>query len=96
MQQFKSFLDIQYRYSNTYANDFYIFQNFQYDGQGPGAYFYAGSSARPSNDGYLVPDEKGSTKVLKAYRGKNLVLSLPSGKTLKTVRWYVYIHFSGQ
>ena len=62
-------------------------QNFQYDGQGPGAYFYAGSSTRPSNDGFLVPDEKGSTGVLKAYRGENIVLSLPSGKTLKDVSW---------
>ena len=52
----------------------YFFQNFLYDGQCPGAYFYAGSSSRPSNDGFLVPDEKGSTQVLKAYRGQNLVL----------------------
>ena len=34
-----------------------------------------------------MPDEKGSTQVLKAYRGQNLVLSLPSGKTLKNIKW---------
>ena len=61
----------------------FFFQNFHYDGQGPGAYFYAGSSDRPSNDGYQVPNEKGSMEVLQRYTGQNLVLSLPSGKTLR-------------
>jgi len=62
-------------------------KNFHYDGQGPGAYFYAGSSDRPSNDGYQVPNEKGSMEVLQRYTGQNLVLSLPSGKTLRNVKW---------
>ena len=85
MQQFKFFKDVHTLYSNTY--DFYIFQNFQYDGQGPGAYFYAGPSGRPSNDGYQIPNEKGSMEVLQRYTGQNLVLSLPSGKTLRNVKW---------
>jgi len=62
-------------------------KNFHYDGQGPGAYFYAGGGAQPSNNGYQVPNEKGSTEVLQRYTGQNLVLSLPSGKTLKDVKW---------
>ena len=65
----------------------FIFQNFHYDGQGPGAYFYAGASERPSNDGYQIPNEKGSMEVLQRYTGQNLVLSLPSGKTLRNVAW---------
>ena len=68
---------------NALINCYLFFQNFHYDGQGPGAYFYAGSSDRPSNDGYQVPNEKGSMEVLQRYTGQNLVLSLPSGKTLR-------------
>ena len=35
-----------------------------------------------------MPNEKGSTDVLRSYDGsKDLVLTLPSGKTLKGVEW---------
>lgn len=63
------------------------FQDFYYDGQGPGAYFYVGTSDRPSNDGFAIANEKGSNSVLGSYNGNNLVLSLPSGKTLRDITW---------
>ena len=62
-------------------------QGFQYDGTGPDAYFYAGAGSDYAS-GFLVPNEKGSTDVLRSYDGsKDLVLTLPSGKTLKGVEW---------
>ena len=62
-------------------------KNFAYDGQGPDAYFYAGESGEPSSKGYLIANEKGSTDELGAYTGKNIVLTLPGGKTLRNVKW---------
>ena len=58
-------------------------QVFNFDGQSSGSNFYAGASDRPSNNGYQVSNEKGSMEVLQRYTGQNLVLSLPSGKTLR-------------
>jgi len=62
-------------------------KGFSYDGQGPDAYFYAGGRGRPSRNGFQIANEKGSTEILQAYRGKDIVLTLPGGKTLRDVRW---------
>ncbi|KAH7981787.1 hypothetical protein HPB52_001097 [Rhipicephalus sanguineus] len=35
-------------------------KDFHYDGTGPDAYFWAGSSTRPDHTGFIIPDEKGS------------------------------------
>lgn len=35
-------------------------KGFSYDGTGPDAYFWAGSSSRPDATGFIIPDEKGS------------------------------------
>lgn len=39
-------------------------KGFSYDGQGPDAYFYAGESGSPSEDGYIIANEKGTEDVL--------------------------------
>ena len=39
------------------------------------------------DDGFLITNEKGSTEPLKAYRKKDIVLTLPGGKTLRNVKW---------
>jgi hypothetical protein len=64
-------------------------RNFNYDGQAPDAYFWSSTSAaRPSSqDGFIVPDEKGSTKPLERYVNKDVVLRLPEGKTLREIPW---------
>ncbi|XP_043207358.1 protein Skeletor, isoforms D/E-like [Amphibalanus amphitrite] len=62
-------------------------RNFNYDGQGPDAFFYVGSGNRPSNSGYKVPDENGRTEPLKAYRNKDITLTLPNGVTMDKVQW---------
>ena len=63
-----------------------IWIHFSYDGQGPDAFFYAGNRGQPSRNGYLIANEKGSTDILGAYRKKDIVLTLPGGKTLKDIR----------
>jgi len=40
-------------------------KDFSYDGTGPDAYFYAGSSGSPSGKGFLIPNEKGSEDILR-------------------------------
>ena len=62
-------------------------RGFNYDGTGPDAYFYAGSSGTPSGRGFLIPNEKGSQDILRRYSQKDIVLTLPSGKTVKDVKW---------
>ena len=54
---------------------FWIFQNFHYDGQGPQGQFFAGTGNGPSNDGFQIPNEKGSMAGLNRYNGDNIVLS---------------------
>ncbi|XP_019624549.1 PREDICTED: protein Skeletor, isoforms B/C-like isoform X1 [Branchiostoma belcheri] len=61
---------------------------FSFDGSVT-AQFRAGSTASPSgSEGVLVPDEQGSTDPLGVYNNKRLVLALPQGTTLDTVKWF--------
>jgi len=63
-------------------------KKFYYDGDGPDAYFWAGTSTDlPDENGFIIPDEKGSTKPLAKYIGQNLVLRLPEGKTLRDLTY---------
>lgn len=65
-------------------------KNFNYDGLAPDAYFWSSvTSAQPgpTADGFIVPDEKGSTKPLERYTDKDIVLRLPEGKTLREINW---------
>ncbi|XP_050048940.1 protein Skeletor, isoforms B/C [Dermacentor andersoni] len=63
-------------------------KDFHYDGTGPDAYFWAGSSTRPDHTGFIIPDEKGRTTPLGAYNGQDLVLKLPAGQTISKIRWF--------
>ncbi|CAB3367209.1 Hypothetical predicted protein [Cloeon dipterum] len=63
-------------------------RHFSYDGQGPGAYFYAGNSKSPSSSGFRLRDERGSPKVLRKYNDEHITLSLPEGKTLNSIKWF--------
>ncbi|XP_074605545.1 protein Skeletor, isoforms B/C-like [Brevipalpus obovatus] len=62
-------------------------KGFSFDGQAPDAYFWAGTSNNPDVTGFIVPDEKGSTKPLGQYYNKDVVLRLPEGKTLQDITW---------
>ena len=58
-----------------------------YDGAGPDAYFYAGERGQPSGNGIHIADDKGTLDILTSYRNEDIVLTLPGGKTLRTIRW---------
>ncbi|XP_045780245.1 protein Skeletor, isoforms D/E isoform X1 [Maniola jurtina] len=63
--------------------------DFHYDGEGPAAYFYVGTSKTPSAAGALrLRDERGGGAPLRRYRGESVTLSLPEGKTLRDVAWF--------
>ncbi|XP_013141781.1 PREDICTED: protein Skeletor, isoforms B/C-like [Papilio polytes] len=62
--------------------------DFHYDGAGPAAYFFVGTSKGPSSSGVRLRDERGGASPLRAYRGEGLTLSLPEGHTLRDLRWF--------
>lgn len=62
-------------------------KDFTYDGAGPDAFFWAGNTNKPDTTGTIIPDEKGQTKPLSAYKNKDLVLRLPEGKTIADFKW---------
>ncbi|CAK1540880.1 unnamed protein product [Leptosia nina] len=64
-------------------------KDFHYDGVGPAAYFYVGTSKSPSAQGGVrLRDERGQSAPLRKYRGDGVTLSLPDGKTLKDFSWF--------
>ncbi|XP_041786217.1 protein Skeletor, isoforms B/C isoform X1 [Anopheles merus] len=64
-------------------------KNFNYDGEGPAAYFYVGNTRAPNNKGaHRLRDERGRAGVLRRYRNEDITLSLPEGKTLRDIRWF--------
>ncbi|XP_014365199.2 protein Skeletor, isoforms D/E isoform X1 [Papilio machaon] len=62
--------------------------DFHYDGAGPAAYFFVGTSKAPSSSGVRLRDERGGSNPLRAYRGEGITLSLPDGHTLRDLRWF--------
>ncbi|XP_075148587.1 DM13 and DOMON_DOH domain-containing protein skeletor isoform X1 [Haematobia irritans] len=65
-------------------------KKFNYDGEAPAAYFYVGSTGKPSAvGGTRLRDEKGgATSLTKRYRNKDITLTLPEGMTLKDIKWF--------
>ncbi|KAF6209734.1 hypothetical protein GE061_015483 [Apolygus lucorum] len=63
-------------------------RDFIYDGEGPAAFFYAGSSKAVGPGGFFIRDEQGSNGVLKKYNKKHITLTLPEGKTLHSIKWF--------
>ena len=58
-------------------------RNFQYDGLGPDAYFWADTGS-PTDSGYLLPDEVGcGDETLTEGTGQTIRFEFPEGKTLK-------------
>ncbi|KAI1303214.1 Protein Skeletor, isoforms B/C [Halotydeus destructor] len=60
---------------------------FNYDGAGPAAVFWAGTSGKPSQEGFTIPDELGRTVKLGRYRNKSVLLTLPDGKKVSDIKW---------
>ncbi|KAH9632938.1 hypothetical protein HF086_002760 [Spodoptera exigua] len=66
-------------------------KDLHYDGEGPAAYFYVGTSGSPSAGvagAVRLRDERGGAGPLRRYHGDSITLSLPDGKTLRDYRWF--------
>ncbi|XP_048486621.1 protein Skeletor, isoforms B/C isoform X4 [Plutella xylostella] len=63
-------------------------KDFTYDGEGPAAYFYVGTSKSISGSGTRLRDERGASAPLRRYRGEPVTLTLPEGTSLKDVKWF--------
>ncbi|XP_003739573.1 protein Skeletor, isoforms B/C [Galendromus occidentalis] len=74
---------------SVYAVDEYtlLIKGFFYDGLGQDAFFWAGSSIRPSNVGFIVPDEEGKTNVLEPYTDKDIYIRLPDKRKITSIKW---------
>ncbi|RWS20500.1 protein Skeletor: isoforms B/C-like protein, partial [Leptotrombidium deliense] len=60
----------------------------RYDGAAPDTYFLVGTGDKPHNRGTKVPDENGSTGVLKAYRNQDVTIRLPGDLTIANTDWF--------
>lgn len=66
-----------------------LIKNLKYDGLGPDAYFWVGTSGHsPRSSGIKVPDENGSLEPLKAYRNAEVTLRLPDNLTLRDIKYF--------
>ncbi|XP_054710992.1 protein Skeletor, isoforms B/C-like [Uloborus diversus] len=74
---------------HVYAVDEYtlLIRNFFYDGLGQDTFFWAGSTVRPSNIGFIVPDEEGRTNRLQRYVNTDVTLKLPDNRKLSSIKW---------
>ncbi|CAH0401754.1 unnamed protein product [Chilo suppressalis] len=64
-----------------------IIPEFKYDGSGEEVYFWAGVGPQPSARGFQVPDEYGYLEPLRPYKGEDVRLELPGGKTIFDIKW---------
>ncbi|XP_072047947.1 protein Skeletor, isoforms B/C-like [Amphiura filiformis] len=59
---------------------------FSYDGAGPDAYIYVGSTPEPSADG-MIAAAGGSMEILGAYTNEDIIVTLPEGTTINDFKW---------
>ncbi|XP_059469856.1 protein Skeletor, isoforms B/C isoform X2 [Neocloeon triangulifer] len=83
---------------DVYAVDEYTFllAKFTYDGTGSDAFFWSGAASRPGPEGFIVPDEYGTTNVLNKYYNKDITVNLPDRKKLTEVKWLAVYDISAQ
>lgn len=74
---------------DVYTIDEYTFliKNFFYDGLSQDAFFWAGSTIRPSNKGFIVPSEDGRTNRLQRYTNRDITIRLPDDRWITSIRW---------
>lgn len=82
----------------VYAVDEYtlLLINFNYDGNGVDAFFWAGAANRPGPQGFIVADEYGKTNVLDRYFNKDFTLTLPDNKKITEIKWFAIYDLSSQ
>lgn len=64
-----------------------LIKNFFYDGLSQDAFFWAGSSIRPSNKGFIIPSEDGRTNRLQRYTNRDITIRLPDDRKIVSIRW---------
>ncbi|KAG8175030.1 hypothetical protein JTE90_003214 [Oedothorax gibbosus] len=69
------------------SDDTFYIMDFSYDGEGPDAFFWAGTSEKPSPEGFIIPDEFGTKQVLGKYSNNNVAITLPDGKKISDIKW---------
>lgn len=81
-------------YSHQVNGDVYVIdentlliKSFFYDGLSQDAFFWAGSSIRPSNKGFIVPSEDGRTNRLQRYTNRDITIRLPDDRRITSIRW---------
>lgn len=74
---------------DVYTIDEYTFfiKNFFYDGLSQDAFFWAGSSIRPSNKGFIIPSEDGRTNRLQRYTNRDITIRMPDDRKITSIRW---------
>lgn len=74
---------------DVYTIDEYTFliKNFFYDGLSQDAFFWAGSSIRPSNKGFIIPSEDGRTNRLQRYTNRDITIRMPNDRRITSIRW---------
>ncbi|XP_015785724.1 protein Skeletor, isoforms B/C-like [Tetranychus urticae] len=75
---------------DVYAVDEYtiLIKSFFYDGLSADAFFWSGATVRPSNIGFIVPDETGRTNKLRRYNNEDITIRLPEDKKLNSIKWF--------
>ncbi|KAK0093076.1 hypothetical protein PV326_014361 [Microctonus aethiopoides] len=73
-----------------------LLTSFSYDGNGADAFFWAGASNRPGPQGFIVPDEWGTTNVLERYFNKDITLTLPDNKKITDIKWFAIYDLTSQ
>ncbi|CAB3381569.1 Hypothetical predicted protein [Cloeon dipterum] len=83
---------------DVYAVDQYTFliAKFTYDGTGSDTFFWSGAASRPGPEGFIVPDEHGTTNVLSRYHNKDITINLPDRKKLTEIKWLSVYDISTQ
>ncbi|XP_035215344.1 protein Skeletor, isoforms D/E-like [Stegodyphus dumicola] len=63
-------------------------KGFTYDGKGPDAIFWAGSSIRPDNTGFIVPRHNATfEEPLASFNNEDVILRVPDGKSIDDIHW---------
>ncbi|XP_042910828.1 uncharacterized protein [Parasteatoda tepidariorum] len=62
-------------------------KGFHYDGKGPDAYFWAGTSSKPDTSGFIVSHNKESSNILEKSDNQDMILQLPDDMKIEDIRW---------
>ena len=66
-----------------------LLKNFEYDGEGPDAFFYVGTDGEPSAQGLKLDYPEGdSESKLPGFTGEDVEIKLPEGYEASKLKWF--------